>query len=56
MSTILEGTIDQFGETYHGLTIPASLAVGTLLVAQAELVLPGTGEIRRTNSVPVVIR
>lgn len=48
------GTVPASGQVTLSWTIPA-VPRGTFLVAQAEVVLQG-GELRRTNSVPVVVR
>jgi hypothetical protein len=49
------GVVSGAGQATVSWNIPAALSTGTLVVAQAELVLPG-GELRRTNSVPIVVR
>jgi hypothetical protein len=49
------GAVPGSGEVTLTWNIPTALPVGTFLVAQADLVLPG-GELRRTNSLPIVVR
>jgi hypothetical protein len=49
------GTLPAGGTAGFDWHVPASWSPGTKLFAQAELTLPG-GEIRRTNSVPFIVR
>ena len=49
------GVVSGSGQVTVSWNVPANLSTGTFLIAQAELVLPG-GELRRTNSVPIVVR
>jgi len=49
------GTLPAGGTATFDWHVPASWSPGTMLFAQAELTLPG-GEIRRTNSVPLIVR
>lgn len=53
--TVNLGTIGGTGQASFTWPIAGMLPVGTRLIAQAQVTLPG-GEIRRTNSVPVILR
>jgi hypothetical protein len=50
------GAIPASGHVSFTWPIAPSLAPGVFLVAQAEMTDPVTGEIRRTNSAPIVVR
>jgi hypothetical protein len=49
------GTIPTSGQAQFAWPIHAGLQPGTLLIAQSEITLAG-GAIRRTNSIPVIVR
>ncbi len=49
------GPIPTSGQIDRAFPIPSNATVGSLFVFQAVVVLP-TGELRRTNSVPVIVR
>lgn len=53
--TVNLGTIPASQQATFTWPIAAALPAGTRLFAQAEITLPG-GEVRRTNSVPVIVR
>ena len=54
--TLTLQTIPAGGERAISLPLPAAYAPGTVFFAQAELEDPLTGELRRTNSAPIVVR
>ncbi len=49
------GAIPLGGQIDREFPIPSNAAVGSLFVFQAVVILP-SGEMRRTNSVPVIVR
>jgi hypothetical protein len=49
------GAIPVGGQIERAFPIPSNAAVGSLFVFQATVILPN-GELRRTNSVPVIVR
>jgi hypothetical protein len=50
------GVVPASGELVHVLNVPSFFATGELLIAQGRLVFPAQGEVRRTNSVALVVR
>jgi hypothetical protein len=50
------GVVPPSGQVTVTWNVPAALQTGTFLVAQGEAVLSGGGGLRRTNSMPIVVR
>lgn len=49
------GALPASGSVSFDFHVPKSCSTGTFFCAQAEVELPGSGEIRRTNSTPLVV-
>lgn len=54
--TLELGVVPASGSIAFDYAVPGSWSAGTFFCAQAEIVLPGSGAIRRTNSTPLVVR
>lgn len=53
---VVLGAIPTEGMVTFEFHVPGSWSLGSFACAQAEVVLPGSGEIRRTNSIPLIVR
>jgi hypothetical protein len=54
--SIFLGVVPASGYIDRVIQIPSNYPVGALMFAQGRLVLPVQGEVRRTNSVPMIVR
>jgi hypothetical protein len=54
--SVFLGVVPPSGSITHLLKIPAGYPIGTRLFAQSRVVDPSIGEVRRTNSVPIIVR
>jgi hypothetical protein len=53
---VLPGVVPASGMITHLLEVPAGYPIGTKLFARSRIVDPSIGEVRRTNSAPILVR